>query len=69
MVKLQQKISGGWRTQEGAETFMAVRSYLATARKHGINLLDALRQAFEGNPWTPTATEGTGPPPDLAAAA
>lgn len=53
MVKLQQKISGGWRTQEGAQAFMTVRSYLATARKHGINLLDALRQAFEGNPWTP----------------
>src|SRR5512144_2732143 len=34
MVKLQQKISGGWRSQLGATAFLAVRSYLSTARKH-----------------------------------
>ncbi len=34
MVKLQQKISGGWRSQTGAASFLAVRSYLSTARKH-----------------------------------
>jgi len=34
MVKLQQKISGCWRTVDGAAVFLALRSYLATARKH-----------------------------------
>jgi hypothetical protein len=34
MVKLQQKISGCWRTLPGA-AFLALRSYLATARKRG----------------------------------
>ena len=53
MTKLQQKISGCWRTLEGAEAFATIRSYISTARKHDINVLDALRQAFHGNPWTP----------------
>ncbi|MFE4758715.1 hypothetical protein ACFRIB_52735 [Streptomyces mirabilis] len=42
MVKFRQKISGGMRTLTGAEHFCHPRSYLATATKHGINLLDAL---------------------------
>lgn len=55
MTKLQQKVSGCWRTLEGAEAFATIRSYISTARKHDINVLDALRQAFDGNPWTPPA--------------
>jgi transposase len=54
MVKLQQKISGCWRTLDGAQAFLTVRSYVATARKHGINPLIALRRLFEGDPWMPT---------------
>jgi transposase len=53
MVKLQQKISGCWRTLEGAQAFLTVRSYVSTARKHGINPLAALRRLFEGDPWMP----------------
>jgi transposase len=53
MVKLQQKISGCWRTLPGAEAFLTVRSYVATARKQGMNPLAALRQLFEGHPWLP----------------
>jgi transposase len=53
MVKLQQKISGCWRTPTGAQAFLTVRSYVATARKHGVNPLAALRRLFEGNPWMP----------------
>jgi transposase len=53
MVKLQQKISGCWRALAGAEAFLAVRSYLSTARKQGRNPLDVLRRLFEGNPWLP----------------
>lgn len=57
MVKLQQKISGGWRTTDGAEAFLTVRSYLSTARKHGLGAMTVLRDLFTGNPWTPaTAT-------------
>jgi hypothetical protein len=50
MVKLQQKISGCWRTRDGAAAFLTVRSYLSTARKHGINPLAVLRQLFRVTP-------------------
>jgi transposase len=53
MVKLQQKISGCWRTLAGAPAFLTVRSYIATARKQGRNPLDALRRLFDGHPWLP----------------
>jgi transposase len=53
IVKLQQKISGCWRTLDGARAFLTVRSYVATARKHGVNPLVALRRLFEGDPWMP----------------
>ena len=57
MVKLQQKISGGWRSQTGAESFLAVRSYLSTARKHGQQAMDVLRALFTDGAWLP-ATAG-----------
>lgn len=57
MVKIAQKISGGFRSTEGAEAFLAFRSYLSTAAKQGVNRLDALQQLFNGNPWMPTAPQ------------
>ena len=54
MVKLQQKISGGWRSNTGAEAFLDVRSYLGTARKHGQSAMTVLRDLFTGQPWIPT---------------
>jgi transposase len=56
MVKLQQRISGGWRTLAGAAAFLAVRSYVATARKPRMNPLAVLRRLFEGAPWLPATT-------------
>ena len=53
MVKIRQKISGSMRTLTGAEHFCHLRSYLATATKHGINLYDALVQLTSGRPWIP----------------
>lgn len=53
MIKLQNKISGGWRTLEGAQAFCKVRSYIATARKQHRSVLGVLRQAFTGQPWIP----------------
>ena len=56
MAKLKQKISGCLRTLTGARQFCAIRSYLSTAAKHGLNFFDALVMLAEGEPWTPTAT-------------
>ena len=46
MVKPQQKISGGWRSPDGATAFLTVRSYLSTARKHHRAALDVLQELF-----------------------
>ena len=50
MIKLRQKISGGFRSLEGAQAFCRVRSYLSTLRKQGKNLLTALESVFRGAP-------------------
>ena len=56
MVKLQMKIGGCWRSVRTAARYCRVRSYLATARNHGMHPLDALRDARTGNPWMPPQT-------------
>jgi transposase len=55
MVKLQQKISGCWRTSEGAKRFLAIRSYLQTAKKHGLRPVEVLTKLIAGQPWLPAA--------------
>jgi transposase len=50
IVKLQMKIGGCWRSVRTAARYCLVRSYLATARNHGVHPLDALRDALAGNP-------------------
>ncbi len=56
MVKLQQKISGSWRTLEGARAYCAIRSYISTMRKHNVDVHDGLRDMFDGHAWLPGGT-------------
>lgn len=56
MVKLQQKISGSWRTKTGADRFCAIRSYVSTMKKHGHDVLDGLQELFQGRVWLPGGT-------------
>lgn len=51
MAKLQQKISGCFRTEVGARNFARIRSYIETGRKHGLNPVDLLTDLFMGRPW------------------
>lgn len=53
MLKTQQKVSGGFRSEDGATAFARTRGYLSTLRKQGVALLDALRSLFTGSPLYP----------------
>lgn len=53
MVKVQQKISGTFRSPEGAKAFCRIRSYLSTARKNAHHAMDVLQKVFDGTPWLP----------------
>jgi transposase len=60
MVKIARRVSGGFRSTEGAEAFLAFRSYLSSAAKQGVTRLEALQRVFDKDPWMP-ATPGAGP--------
>jgi transposase len=49
MMKCKQKISGGFRSFDFAVSFANIRSFLSTASKHGLNLLEVITNALLGN--------------------
>ena len=56
MMKVKQKISGGFRSLEGAMDFAIVRSFISTAKKQGWNVILALA----GDPKAQIAALRTG---------
>lgn len=60
MTKVQQKISGGFRSVQGAKIFCRIRGYISTVKKNSVPVLEAIRDAFLGNPYAPNCTQFTG---------
>ena len=53
MQKVHAKISSCFQSEAGARNFAVIRSYLSTARKHGVNQLHVLAMVFRGDAWMP----------------
>ena len=53
MTKVQQKISGCFRSREGGEMFCRIRSYISTVKKNAVTVIGALEQALMNDPIMP----------------
>ena len=53
MLKVKQKVSGCFRSPEGAAYFCRIRGYISTLRKQGYSILDGLTSVFAGQPHIP----------------
>ena len=49
-LKSKSKVAGNFRSDDGARWYLKIRSYIDSARKHGINAFEAVKFAFAGNP-------------------
>lgn len=54
--KRHQAVSGYWHTLTTLAHYCRARSYLVSARNHGLRSLDAIHAALTGNPWLPTVS-------------
>lgn len=55
MAKLHRKISGCFQSDAGARSFATIRSYIATAAKHDVDVFRVLAGIFRGEVWMPPA--------------
>lgn len=49
MIKVKTKVSGCFRTEEGARDYLKIMSYIGTAHKQGYNAYEAIRNAISGH--------------------
>jgi transposase/uncharacterized coiled-coil protein SlyX len=53
MMKVQQKISGTFRSNHGADMFCRIRGYISTVKKNKISVIDAIQDALSGKAFIP----------------
>ncbi len=53
MMKVQQKISGTFRSVQGARSFCRIRGYISTMKKNKLFVIDAIGAVFNGKPFVP----------------
>lgn len=58
MLKVQQKISGCFRTEQGAKNFCRIRGYISTVKKQGRDVLSAIKSVLAGQPLSPIPVRG-----------
>ena len=56
MLKVKQKVSGCFRSEEGAQAFCRIRSYLSSLKKQKMNIMTGLVSIFQGTPLKPSFT-------------
>ncbi len=59
MAKVKKKVSGCFRSNQGAKDFARIRSYISTVKKHGKNAFEEIKNAIAGNPFIPIQPEDT----------
>ncbi len=57
MIKIQQKISGTFRSATGGDDFCSIRGYISTIRKQAMNVIHSIYRVFTGNPFVPCSTD------------
>jgi len=54
MIKLKQKISGGFRGKDAPNVFCRIRGYISTCRKNGQKVMESIAKAIKGDPYIPS---------------
>lgn len=57
MMKVQQKISGTFRSTQGAVSFCRIRGYISTVIKNKLSVIDAIKDVFSGKAFIPNIAE------------
>ena len=57
MMKVQQKISGTFRSTQGAVSFCRIRGYISTVKKNKLSVIDAIMDVFSGKAFIPNISE------------
>jgi len=57
MMKVQQKISGTFRSTQGADSFCRIRGYISSVKKNKLSVIDAIQDALGGKPFFPNIAE------------